>query len=375
MQDQRSSYSLLSMAILAALILMLAAPQFVRSQDPRPFKVLVVGDSHIAGQGLREEHKFYYLVWEWLQKEAFGGDQAVDLKVKAHAGSRISLHPDEVEKMTKAGDDIHKFQYMEANISSPSITEQIDIARREYEDPNTVDMVMLSGCITDVLVADIVSPFYPKKKLRERIHRFCGESMYGLLEHVSAAFPKAQIVVVGYFPIASPESDVETMAIYFSEMVNVPDRMQFFFTNSISRQFLKPLRNQIAKRSRLWVDGSNREIQNAIARINARSDKTVAYFVESPISESSSYGTKEPLLWQIEKHRRALNDETYLERKAGCAKVFGEIKYHHYGRLSQHVCELSSVAHPNVAGSRAFADAITDKLRVTVFHQANLGSL
>src|SRR6187397_2093808 len=120
MQDQRSSYSLLSIAILAALILMLAAPQLVRSQDPRPFKVLVVGDSHIAGQRLREEHKFYYLVWEWLQKEAFGGDQAVDLKVKAHAGSRISLHPDEVEKMTKAGDDIHKFQYMEANISSPS---------------------------------------------------------------------------------------------------------------------------------------------------------------------------------------------------------------------------------------------------------------
>jgi hypothetical protein len=76
--------------------------------------------------------------------------------------------------------------------------------------------------------------------------------------------------------------------------------MQFFFTNSISRQFLKPLRNQIAKRSRLWVDESNREIQTAIARVNARSDKTVAYFVESPISESSSYGTKESLLWQIE---------------------------------------------------------------------------
>ena len=30
----------------------------------RPFEMLVVGDSHMSGQGLREENKFYYLYVE-----------------------------------------------------------------------------------------------------------------------------------------------------------------------------------------------------------------------------------------------------------------------------------------------------------------------
>src|SRR5688500_1235798 len=35
------------------------------------FEMLVVGDSHISGQGLVKEHKTYYLVKEWLEREYF----------------------------------------------------------------------------------------------------------------------------------------------------------------------------------------------------------------------------------------------------------------------------------------------------------------
>ena len=38
-------------------------------------------------------------------------------------------------------------------------------------------LLALSACVTDVLVADIVNPFYPERKLRDRIRRFCGTSM------------------------------------------------------------------------------------------------------------------------------------------------------------------------------------------------------
>jgi hypothetical protein len=65
----------------------LSLPVF--SDDSQPFEMLVIGDSMISAQGLQEKNKFYHLVKEWLQQEVFGTSRQVNLKVKAHSGSRI----------------------------------------------------------------------------------------------------------------------------------------------------------------------------------------------------------------------------------------------------------------------------------------------
>lgn len=333
----------------------------VSAQESKPFEMLVVGDSHISGQGLREKDKFYSMVRDWLKDEVFVS-QEVELKVKAHAGSRISMHPEELAAMQKSGDDINKFHYAEANISSPTIKTQIDVARAEYENPRSVDLVLLSGCITDVLVADIVNPFYPKNKLSKRIKRFCGESMSELIAHTAASFPNAAIVVVGYFPIASDRSDMKVMLRYFLNIISLPPKLHFFFTNPISRLFLKILHKKIAARSRLWLRESNAVIGQAVGHFANENPQRKIFFVASPFSDDLSYGMKSSYLWEIGKDHRP-NDDTYAERKTGCAKVFSEMRYQHYGRLSRKMCELSSVAHPNVEGSRAYAEAIKANLR------------
>ena len=238
---------------------------------------------------------------------------------------------------------------------------QIDVAKTEYADPASVDLVMLSGCITDVLVADIVNPFYPKKKLRKRIEKFCGRSMKDLIAHTAASFPNAAIVVVGYFPIASEQSDMKTMLRYFLNIISVPPSLQFFFTNPASRFLLSGLRKKIAARCRFWVKESDLAIQNAISDAYRKYPDRKILFVASPFDEELSYGTRSSHLWEIGKDHRP-NDDTYAERKIGCAKVFSEMKYQHYGRLSRKMCELSSVAHPNIAGSRAYAEAIKSSL-------------
>jgi hypothetical protein len=50
----------------AAFLLMsrnvLSLPNNFFSADSQPFEMLVVGDSHVSGQGLLEKNKFYYLV-------------------------------------------------------------------------------------------------------------------------------------------------------------------------------------------------------------------------------------------------------------------------------------------------------------------------
>lgn len=324
--------------------------------------MLVVGDSHIAGQGLKPENKFYNLVREWLEREAFGSPRTVRLKVKAHGGSRLNLHADELAAMKKKGDDPTKYHYAEANISQPSIRQQIDDARREYASGDVVDLVMLSGCITDVLVGNIVNPFVSKGRLRKDIKHYCGDDMQGTLEHLTTTFPRAQIIVVGYFPIASKKTQLKKLPPYFLRIVSFPRQLQCVFTNPLSRQLMRPLRSKIAGKSDVWLLESERAITRAVARVNSKLDQPRVHFVPSPIMAEQSYGTKETLLWDVQKNQLP-NDETYGERVVGCAEVFSELKYQHYGRFSKRMCELSSVAHPNVEGSRAFADAIKGKLK------------
>jgi serine/threonine protein phosphatase PrpC len=123
--------------------------------------------------------------------DVFGASRQVNLTVKAHSGSRIYLHEDEIEAYRKTEDDINKFHYPEINLSFPSITAQIDAARKEYESSETVDLILLSWGITDVLVANTVNPFINEKKMREFIHKYCNEAMQELLEQAVKTFPNA----------------------------------------------------------------------------------------------------------------------------------------------------------------------------------------
>ena len=325
------------------------------------FEMLVVGDSHISGQGLVKEHKTYYLVKDWLEREYLRNSRPVNLLVKAHSGSRIDLHPDELEKMAALGDDINKFHHPEANISQPSIRRQIEVARKECNDPSEVDLVMLSGGITDVLVANTVNPFVKENVLRERIDKYCGKSMYSLLEQATESFPNATLVIVGYFPVISTKSDISKIARYLFKAVRFPHPLQFTLTNPASRQLLKVLRKKMALRSRIWLDESNRAIGGAVERINARFDKPRVIYVHSPITEETCFGTKNSMLWATDGDNFPA-DERYAERREICREVFTELKHDHYGKLAVRMCELAAIGHPNIEGARAFAEAVKEQL-------------
>ncbi len=351
-----------SAALLFASRSIVSLPKFVSGDNSETFEMLVVGDSHISGQGLQEKNKFYHLVKEWLQDEVFGARRTVNLNVKAHSGSRIELHADELEKMLEMGDDIYKFYPREANLSSPSITAQVAIARQEYERPESVDLVMLTGGITDVLVANTINPFIREAKVRALIRKYCHEAMRGLLEKTTAAFPNATVVVIGYFPIISTGSEMNKITRYLFKAIKFPHPLQFAFTNGFSKQFMKILRRKMARRSRLWVAESNRETQAAIAKVNAKLDQPKIIFVESPITEANCFGTKNSLLWDTDRDNFP-GDERYTERKTMCTEVFDELKFDHYGKLSVRLCELAAIGHPNVEGARAFAEAIKTSLK------------
>lgn len=350
----------------AALLLtsrsVLSLPKFVFSADSENFEMLIVGDSIVSGQGLQEKNKSYYLVKRWLEREVLRENRQVNLNVKAHSGARISLHTDELKNLLAAEDDINKFHHREINISFPSIEAQIDAARGEYENPNAVNLILLSGGITDVTVAGIINPFFKEKELRALVHKYCNEAMRGLLEKATGIFPNAYIAVVGYFPIVSTKSDVNKIFKFFLKIVKFPHPLQHAFTNSLSKQFLKILRKKMAKNSKIWVEESSRETREAIEKVNAKLDKPRIFFVKTPITEENCYATKNTLLWQTDEDNLP-NDEMYSERKIECRKAFDEIKFHQYGKFSNRLCELMGIGHPNIEGAKAYAEAIKTSLR------------
>lgn len=329
------------------------------------FEMLVVGDSFIWGQGLRERDKFYYLVREWLEKEIFDGKSKVKLKVKAHSGAQIYIHDDQLAQIKKCGEDIERFHYPEADLSFPSTAFQIETAYKEYENPENVKLVMLSGGITDLVVANTVNPFLRESKMRKMIHEFLHAAMTKLLDRTTEVFPNAYVVVLGYFPIVSTKSDVKMLTKYLMKIVKFPHFLQFLLTNDFSRQFMKIVRKATAERSRIWVSESNKELRDAVKTINEKCGFSRAIFVESPITEETCFATKNPMLWGMDKDNKP-EDFIYAERKIECPKVFKIIKYKPFSIFSTRLCEIASVAHPNVAGSIAYAEAIKAKLK-TIF--------
>jgi hypothetical protein len=341
----------------------LSAPK--RAETARPFEILVVGDSVVSGQGLQEKNKSYSLVKEWLQKEIFGESREVNLKVKAHSGARISLHADELKNLLAAGDDFNKFYHREINLSFPSIEAQIDAARREYESAESVNLILLSGGITDVTVANIINPFFKEEKMRAQIHQYCREAMRGLLEHATETFPNAAVAVVGYFPMISTKSDANKISKFFLKVVKFPQPLQIAFTNNLSKQLMKILRKKMANRSRIWVEQSNREICEAIGKVNSKLDQPRIFFVKTPITEETCYATKNSMLWQTDEDNLP-NDEMYSERKIECRKAFDELNFRDYGRFTNRMCEIMGIGHPNIEGARAYAEAIKNALRANL---------
>lgn len=334
----------------------LAAPE-----TTRPFEFLVVGDSLVWGGGLREEQKFYTLTRDWLQAEAFGGARPVNLKVKAHSGATLTLHEAEAAAFKKAGRDERQYYEPEVNVAFPSAKMQLNIASSEYGEENSkkVDLVMLSGGLADISTAGILNPFGDDAELRRDIEKYLSHSMYNVLRHSGRLFPDAVVAVISYFPMLSPKTPAGKLFNATLESYNFPGPLKPVANNVVTRQFFKFIRKNAIKRSRLWFEESTLRMQEAVAKFN--SDGGRAVFVKTPITEDTCFETANSLLFRIGKKGR-VEDFLYDERKAQCVRALPELKKTTGVEYPVRFCEIASVGHPNIEGSKAYAESIKTAL-------------
>ena len=333
-------------------------------EDDKDFEMLIVGDSLIAGQGLKEKDKFYTLTKNWLQNEFFGEKRKVNLKNKSHSGARLFLQENEIKAMKDADKSLEKSYHQEVNFSFPSIKTQIDIAKKEYasigKSPEDINLVMLTGGITNLNVSYIINPFNKNKILREKIDQYCNQAMFEFLQHATKTFPNALFTVIGYFPMVSKQSSTRKIYNAVLELYKFPLAVKPLMNNILTRQFFRILHKKINKRSRIWAKDSDKALQTAVRRINQQYGTQKAIFIKSPVTEATAFGTKNTLLWGMAKKGRS-EDDLYDARKRECKKAMTSLKDVKL-KFNRRFCELSGIGHPNIEGSKAYRNAISKSL-------------
>ncbi len=347
------------------LVLLSQASFLFAGETERDFEMLVVGDSLITGQGLLEKDKSYTLTKNWLEKDFFRGKRKVNLRNKSHSGSRLFLSGKEFKALNDAEKDFATFYHPEISFSFPSSNTQIIVAKNEYtaegKDPADVDLIMVSGCLTNLGSSYILNPFKKNKKLRVKIDEYCNQMMLRFLDRASKTFPNALITVVGYFPMVSKKSPTGKVYNTILELYKFPRPAKPIMNNIVTKQFFKPLHKGMNRRSRIWVEESNRALIAAVDRLNETHGRRRAIFVESPIRKDQSFGTKNSLLFGMAKKGRS-EDPMYDKRVEVCGKTIKSLKDVKL-KFKKRFCELSGIGHPNVAGAKAYAEAINEGLR------------
>lgn len=343
----------------------LLARVFAAMDETRPFEFLVVGDSLIWGGGLREEHKFYTLTRNWLQTEIFAGKRPVNMKNKSHSGATLTLHPEEAAAMAKAGQDEGKYYPPEVNVSFPSAKKQIDMAAAEYGQANlgSVDLIMISGGLTDISTAGILNPNGDNEQLKRDVEKYCQGSMLEVLRRAGEVFPNATIGVVGYFPILSPKTNSGRLFNGMLEAYGFPRLFKPLANNPLVRPILfKKMKKKAMVRSRIWIADSDLHLQAAVNKFNAESGKPRAVFIKGPVTEENCFETPNTLLSRMGKKGR-VDDVLYDERKAQCNDALPELKKTTGIEYPLRFCEIASVGHPNIEGAKAYAESIKAVLR------------
>lgn len=362
-----------SLAALAVIICISSLPIYGQSQQTvavdRQFNLLVLGDSIPWGQGLKDEHKAWYLVKTWL--ESTGGQQVRET-ILAHSGAVIGSVGD------SAGNPIPPLDG-EINRGLPSVNDQIDSALRTYADPGKVDLVMVDGCINDLDARRLLNAANKADGIRELAQQKCGPPVEALLARIAGSFPNAHVIITGYYPILSEKTSNDFfMRTLFKRL----------YTGSAPMND-KQLRDRLIEMSREWYLSTNRMLAAATekvdAQLTAKGSRQRALFAEVVFLPEHSFAATQSRLWGFDASaiRKLLviltlgrvtlntNDERRSQRSASCNDIFrrpaGETTEQKKARQNRiALCRLAAIGHPNRKGAQMYADAISQQLKLLI---------
>jgi lysophospholipase L1-like esterase len=370
------SAKLSGIAALAAVILFSltasgqSPPVNASGKSERVINLLVIGDSISWGQGLKDEHKAWFLVKKWLE---LNSGREVRAQVEAHSGAVIG--------MVEPGADPRTNYSLDGELSraEPTINEQVDNALRSFPDATQVDLVLVNGCINDVDSRRLLNAANTPDNIRELAQAKCGPPVEALLNRITSTFPSAHVVIIGYYPIITEFSANDLFMRALAKR---------FYTPAAGDPKLndKGLRARLIAISREWYQTSDQMLANAARKIDselkARGSHQRVMFADAAFQPEQAFAANRSRLWSFDAStlRKILvlltlgkvplrtNDERRSQRSDLCKVVFTkpanetpEEKAAREDRLLR--CRLAAVGHPNRKGAAMYADAIGKLLK------------
>jgi len=338
-----------------------------------PLQMLVIGDSIMWGQGLKDDEKFSSRVRCWLQQKT---DREVKLHVEAHSGAVISG--------AASAPPLFSSLNGEVNMTSPTINDQLDHAIQFYKQNQTSPaLILMNGCINDVGVKNLLAASTPLEDLRAQARLNCGEKMHRLLGRVREGFPTAHVIVTGYYPIVSLQTaDNAFLRLLVKKLNNQRPEAR--------KMSDKEMRARLVAISDEWYQASTSSLLDAVTKINsgANSDAPKVRFAEIQFGPEHVFAAPETLLWTfLFASTRAsgfakvvvllsfgtaaykANDHVRESRIKSCEETFKKPKDIKEAKKEKEdredlflICRYASLGHPNNMGALIYTEAIKGQL-------------
>lgn len=340
-----------------------------------------MGDSILWGQGLKREHKSWWRVKCWLEEKT---GREVKEDIRAHSGALLVTPADtSVKFMSRDG---------EVNQPLPTINQQLDEALQSYgAERARLDLILVDGCVNDVGVSNMLNAARSMESLRPQIEARCRGSMTELLRRMVDGFPNAQILLTGYYPSISSETDDNA---FLRLLVKNLARDEEGAKEGKARVLTYAgMRRQLVALSDDWYRLSTLSLAAAVNTVNGelteKSQPSRVSFVEVNFSPEHAFAAPDTLLWNfklgstnLSGFRKVIvalsfgatafkpNDETREERSRSCKETFKkpkgvkETKPEKEFREERYLtCRYASLGHPNQMGALVYAEAIKGHLR------------
>lgn len=346
-----------------------------------PLRMLVLGDSILWGQGLKQERKAWWRVKCWLEEKT---GREVKEDIRAHSGALLET-PANISLRFRSND-------REVNQPLPSINQQLDEALASYaNNRSSVNLILVDGCINDVGVSNLLNAAASLESFRPRIEARCGGGMTDLLRRIVAGFPNAQILVTGYYrSISSQTDDNAFLRLLVKKLARDEEGAK---ESKVRALTYAEMRKQLISISEEWYQLSTANLANAVNRVNSELNQNAlpsrVTFVEINFWPEHAFAAPDTLLWNfklgstnLSGFRRIIvalsfgtaafkpNDETREERSKSCKLTFKKPKgvketkaEKEFREESYLTCRYASLGHPNQMGALVYAEAIKGHLK------------
>ncbi len=364
---------------LLAFVLTSAASASAACSNPTPppgndtLHMLVLGDSIMWGQGLREDEKFSTRVKCWLEEKT---NREVKVQVEAHSGAVVSG--------VSPAQPLYVTADKEVNMTSPTINEELDHAVSFYKGIETGPAVTLvNGCINDIGVKNLLAVSTSLEWLRSQVKKSCGDDMQQLLLRVSNSFPQSQILITNYYPIVSEQTDDNAFLRLLVKKLNSRGP-------EAPRLSDREIREKLITISAEWYRASTAALTEAVSKTNANLPPGTppVILVELQFGPEHVFAAPDSLLWNFMfaatnatgfaklvvvlsfgSTAYKPNDHVREARVKSCEQVFHKPKGGKEGKEQKRaredlflICRYASLGHPNQMGALLYAEAIKGRL-------------